>query len=405
MTISRPDLERDSRLMEEALALAESALGFSTPNPAVGCVIVAGNKIVGRGATATGGRPHAETVALAKAGARARGATAYVSLEPCAHFGRTPPCANALVDAGIKRVVIGCGDPFPKVRGKGIAILRKAGVAVTLGVMEDECRRTNEGFFTRVEQGRPMVTLKLAMTLDGRIATSSGDSQWISGEESRALVHRWRRYSDAVMVGAGTVIADNPRLTCRDEGGRDPYRVIIDAKLRCDPRARVFTERSNASTILVTSQANYRAAHDRFGSDKTEILGMKTVARKFSDEIALAPLLEEFGQRGWNRIMLEGGAHLAASALRQKVADRIAFFVAPKILGGGVSAIEGLGFQKMKESLSLEDLEVWQIGNDLLIESRIRSGAERIARAPRKVRKESMRVNAEFAAIERDPNV
>ena len=190
-----------------------------------------------------------------------------------------------------------------------------------------------------------------------------------------------------------------------DEGGRDPYRVIIDAKLRCDPRARVFTERSNASTILVTSQANYRAAHDRFGSDKTEILGMKTVARKFSDEIALAPLLEEFGQRGWNRIMLEGGAHLAASALRQKVADRIAFFVAPKILGGGVSAIEGLGFQKMKESLSLEDLEVWQIGNDLLIESRIRSGAERIARAPRKVRKESMRVNAEFAAIERDPNV
>ena len=143
-------------------------------------------------------------------------------------------------------------------RGKGIAILRKAGIAVTLGVMEDECRLINEGFFTRVEKGRPMVTLKLAMTLDGRIAAASGDSQWISGEESRALVHRWRRYSDAVMVGAGTVIADNPRLTCRDEGGRDPYRVIIDAKLRCDPRARVFTERSNASTILVTSTANYK---------------------------------------------------------------------------------------------------------------------------------------------------
>ena len=172
MTTSRPNLERDSRLMEEAIALAESALGFTSPNPAVGCVIVAGGKIIARGATATGGRPHAETVALAKAGARARGATAYVSLEPCAHFGQTPPCANALVDAGIKRVVIGCGDPFPKVRGKGIAILRKAGLAVTLGVMEDECRRINEGFFTRVEKGRPMVTLKLAMTLDGRIATS-----------------------------------------------------------------------------------------------------------------------------------------------------------------------------------------------------------------------------------------
>ena len=367
MTISRPDLERDSRLMEEAIALAESALGFTSPNPAVGCVIVAGGKIIARGATAVGGRPHAETVALAKAGARARGATAYVSLEPCAHYGQTPPCAKALVDAGIKRVVIGCGDPFPKVRGKGIAILRKAGIAVTLGVMEDECGRINEGFFTRVEKGRPMVTLKLAMTLDGRIATASGDSQWISGEESRALVHRWRRYSDAVMVGAGTVVADNPRLTCRDEGGRDPYRVILDAKLRCDPRARVFTERSTASTILVTTAAKARLAHQRYGSDKTEVLAMKNVG----DEIALAPLLDEFGQRGWNRVMIEGGAHLAASALRQKVVDRIALFVAPKILGGGLSAIEGLGFLKMKDYIGLYDLEVWQIGADLLLEARI----------------------------------
>ncbi len=367
MASSRPDLERDSRLMEETLALAESALGFTSPNPAVGCVIVAGGKIVGRGATATGGRPHAEAVALAKAGARARGATAYVSLEPCAHFGNTPPCANALVDAGIKRVVIGCGDPFPQVRGEGIAILRKAGVAVTLGVLEEECRRLNEGFFTRVEKERPMVTLKLAMTLDGRIAAASGDSQWISGEESRALVHRWRRYNDAVMVGAGTVIADNPRLTCRDEGGRDPYRVVLDAKLRCDPRARVFTQRSIASTILVTTAAKYRLAHQRYGSEKTEVLAVKTSGH----EIALTPLLMEFGQRGWNRVMIEGGAHLAASALRQKVVDRVAFFVAPKILGGGLSAIEGLGFLKMKDSIGLDDLEVWQIGHDLLLEARI----------------------------------
>jgi len=367
MTTSRPDLERDARLMEEAIALGESALGFTSPNPAVGCVIVAGGKIIGRGATASGGRPHAEAVALAKARARARGATAYVSLEPCAHFGQTPPCANALVDAGIKRVVIGCGDPFPKVRGRGIAILRKAGIAVTLGVMEDECRHINEGFFTRVEKGRPMVTLKLAMTLDGRIATASGDSQWISGEESRALVHRWRRYSDAVMVGAGTVVADNPRLTCRDEGGRDPYRVILDAKLRCDPRSRVFTEPSHASTILVTTAAKHRLAHQRYGSNRTEVLPMKTVG----NEIALASLLAEFGQRGWNRVMIEGGAHLAASALRQKVVDRIALFVAPKIIGSGLSAIEGLGFLKVKDSIVLDDLEVWQIGNDLLIEARV----------------------------------
>jgi diaminohydroxyphosphoribosylaminopyrimidine deaminase/5-amino-6-(5-phosphoribosylamino)uracil reductase len=368
MTTARPDLERDSRLMEEAVALAESALGFTSPNPAVGCVIVSGGKIIARGVTATGGRPHAEAVALATAGMRARGATAYVSLEPCAHFGQTPPCANALVEAGIKRVVIGCGDPFPKVRGKGIAILKKAGIAVTLGVMEDECRRINEGFFTRVEKGRPMVTLKLAMTLDGRIATASGDSQWISGEESRALVHRWRRYNDAVMVGAGTVIADNPRLTCRDEGGRDPYRVIIDSKLRCGHRSRVFTERSNASTILVTTAAKYRLVQERYGSNHTEVLAAKTSG----NEIALGPLLDEFGQRGWNRVMLEGGAHLAASALRQNVVDRVALFVAPRILGGGLSAIAGLGILKMKDSIGLDDLEVWQIGDDLLIEARIK---------------------------------
>jgi diaminohydroxyphosphoribosylaminopyrimidine deaminase/5-amino-6-(5-phosphoribosylamino)uracil reductase len=242
---------------------------------------------------------------------------------------------------------------------------------VTLGVMEDECRRTNEGFFTRVDTGRPMVTLKLAMTLDGRIATASGDSQWVSGEESRALVHRWRRYSDAVMVGAGTVIADNPRLTCREEGGRDPYRVIIDAKLRSDPRSRVFTQRSAASTILVTSATNYAAAQERYGSDQTEILAIKTRGQKSPDEIALAPMLHEFGQRGWNRIMLEGGAHLAASALRQRVVDRIAFFVAPKILGGGLAAIEGLGFLRMKNAFGLDDLQVWQIGNDLLVEARV----------------------------------
>jgi diaminohydroxyphosphoribosylaminopyrimidine deaminase/5-amino-6-(5-phosphoribosylamino)uracil reductase len=371
MSTGRPDVELDSRLMEEAVALAESALGFTSPNPAVGCVIVAGGKIIARGATASGGRPHAETVALAKAGPRARGATAYVSLEPCAHFGQTPPCANALVEAGIKRVVIGCGDPFPKVGGKGIAILKQAGIAVTLGVMEDECSRLNEGFFTRIETERPMVILKLAMTLDGRIATSSGDSQWISGEESRALVHRWRRYSDAVIVGAGTVIADNPRLTCRDDGGRDPYRVVIDAKLRCDPRAHIFTERSSASTILVTTTTNYKKALERYGSEKTEVLGTKAIR----DEITLAPVLYEFGLRGWNRVMLEGGAHLAASALRQKVVDRIALFIAPKILGGGLSAIEGLGFLKMKEALALDDLEVWQIGGDLLVEARVNSAS------------------------------
>ncbi len=226
------DRATDSRFMREALALAESALGLTTPNPAVGCVLVRGGRVVGRGVTARGGRPHAETIALRRAGARARGATAYVSFEPCAHRGQTPPCAEALAAAGVARVVVGCLDPYPPVRGRGLAILRRAGIKVTVGVLEDECRRLNEGFITRVTRRRPFVLLKLAMSLDGRIATASGDSKWISSEPARQIVHRWRRECDAVMVGAGTVLADDPRLTCRMRGGRDPVRVIIDAALR-----------------------------------------------------------------------------------------------------------------------------------------------------------------------------
>ncbi|HZC46286.1 MAG TPA: bifunctional diaminohydroxyphosphoribosylaminopyrimidine deaminase/5-amino-6-(5-phosphoribosylamino)uracil reductase RibD, partial [Candidatus Acidoferrum sp.] len=221
--------------MREALALAREQLGLTSPNPTVGCVIVRGDRVVGRGVTGVGGRPHGEANALADAGARARGATTYVSFEPCAHFGQTPPCANALVEAGVKRVVVACVDPDPRVSGRGIAILKRAKVDVTAGVLEDEALRLNEGFITRLSLGRPLGILKLAMSLDGRIAAASGDSRWISSRESRELVHRWRRECDAVMVGAGTVIADNPRLTCRIAGGRDPVRVVVDAHLRTAP--------------------------------------------------------------------------------------------------------------------------------------------------------------------------
>ena len=228
--------------MREAIALAQDRLGFTTPNPSVGCVIVRGGKVVGRGVTGDGGRPHGETVALADASALARGATAYVSFEPCAHFGQTPPCANALVAAGIKRVVIGCVDPDPRVSGQGIAILKRTKIDVTVGVLESEALRLNEGFITRTTLGRPLGILKLAMSMDGRIAAASGDSRWISSRESRELVHRWRRECDAVMVGAGTVIADDPRLTCRVAGGRDPVRVVVDAQLRTPPTARCLQE-------------------------------------------------------------------------------------------------------------------------------------------------------------------
>ena len=353
--------------MREALALAQDRLGLTTPNPAVGCVIVRGDKVVGRGVTGIGGRPHGETQALADAGALARGATAYVSFEPCAHFGQTPPCANALVAAGVKRVVIGCVDPDPRVSGRGIAILKRARIKVTAGVLEDEARRLNEGFITRLRLGRPLGILKLAMSIDGRIAAASGDSRWISSRESRELVHRWRRECDAVMVGAGTVIADNPRLTCRIAGGRDPVRVVVDARLRTSPTARVYRQRSSAATVLVTTPANLARARDKYESSRVEVLAVAA-----SDgTIELDRLMFEFGHRGWCRVLIEGGADLAGSALSAGIVDRVAFFVAPKIIGAGLSAIGGMKAREVRDSVKIEKLSARAVGDDWLLEGRI----------------------------------
>src|ERR1700674_727900 len=300
--------------MRRALALARPMLGLPSPNPAVGCVIVRGGRIVGQGATAAGGRPHAETVALARAGAKARGATAYVSFEPCAHQGRTAPCARALVEAGIRRVIVGCLDPYPPVRGRGLAILRVAGIEVSCGLLEEECRRLNEGFITRVTRGRPFATLKLALSLDGRIAAASGDSRWISSPASRELVHRWRRAADAVMVGAGTVLADNPRLTCRISGGRDPVRIIVDGRLRCPPRARGFVGGSTAPALLVTNIANVARARRRYDGARVEVIGCPARRGERGGELDLRALMRDLGRRGGGHVVIEGGADLGGSA-------------------------------------------------------------------------------------------
>jgi diaminohydroxyphosphoribosylaminopyrimidine deaminase/5-amino-6-(5-phosphoribosylamino)uracil reductase len=350
--------------MRRALALAGARVGLTTPNPSVGCVLVRGARIVGQSATGVGGRPHAETVAIAMAGTRARGTTAYVTLEPCAHTGKTPPCARALVEAGVARVVVGCLDPYPPVRGRGIAILRRAGIAVDVGVLEEECRRMNEGFITRVTRRRPFAILKLAMSLDGKIAAASGDSQWISSEASRSIVHRWRRECDAIVVGAGTVIADNPRLTCRLPRGRDPVRVVVDAGLRVSPRALMFTERSDAAAILVTTCRNLKRARKRYSNPRVEVV----TCRDSGGRIDLRAMMAGFARRGWCKIMFEGGAHLAASALEAGVVDRLALFVAPKVLGAGLSAVEGLDTRRVRDSIQIEDLSLRRIGADILIE-------------------------------------
>ena len=368
----------DLRFMRRALALARSALGRTSPNPAVGCVIVRNGRIVGSGATAPGGRPHAEAIALGRAGSKARGATAYVSFEPCAHHGRTPPCARALTDAGLRRAVIGCVDPYPPVRGRGIAILRAAGIEVSAGVLEDECRRLNEGFIMRVTRGRPFVTLKLALSLDGRIAAESGDSRWISSVESRNLVHQWRNEADAVMVGAGTVIADNPRLTCRFAGGRDPVRVVVDGRLRCPPAARVFAESSDAPALLVTSAANLARARRRYAGPGLEVIGC---AAK-SGRVDLRSLMRELGGRGWCRVLMEGGAHLASAALADGVVDRVAFFLAPILIGSGMPALEGLRVPRVRQAIVLKDINEQRIGADLLVQADISAGSRRVPRQP-----------------------
>lgn len=350
--------------MRAALKLAQLMVGRTAPNPAVGCVIVKGGRIIAAAATAAGGRPHAEPRALAAAGARAAGATAYVTFEPCAHQGRTPPCAEALVAAGVRRVVVACLDPYPPVRGRGAARLRRAGIAVSVGVMAEECRRLNEAFIHRVTRRRPLVMLKLALTLDGKIAAPG--LRWISSPASRRQVHRWRSQYDAVMVGAGTVIADDPMLTCRVAGGRDPARIIADARLAVSPKARIFDLRSKAPTIIATVSANADRARRRYRFPNVEVW---EVAAAGTGDLDLADLMAQIAARGWSGVMLEGGARLAGAALAAGIVSRIAFFFAPIIAGAGTAAIEAP--ELLSDRIGLKDLSISRLGPDLLVQAEL----------------------------------
>jgi diaminohydroxyphosphoribosylaminopyrimidine deaminase/5-amino-6-(5-phosphoribosylamino)uracil reductase len=367
--------------MQTAIALAQRGQGATWPNPSVGCVIVRDNTVVGRGRTGLRGRPHAETQALAMAGEAARGATAYVTLEPCSHHGHTPPCADALIAAGIARVVVACGDPDPRVNGAGIARLRAAGIQVETGVLEAEAQETLAGFFTRVRLGRPLITLKLASTLDGRIATATGESRWITSPESRRAVHALRGRHDGVMVGAETVAKDDPDLTCRIHGyaHRPTVRIVADSRLRtsrisklvlgahaaptwllyhtdspaddADPalvepgqpipsRAQRLAE-SNARCILVPAGAA--------GKDTTAgAAGKDTTAGP--NGIDLPEALRALGTRGLTRVLVEGGARLAASLLHADLVDRLVWFHAPGVMGSdGLPATAALGTRALAD--------------------------------------------------------
>jgi diaminohydroxyphosphoribosylaminopyrimidine deaminase / 5-amino-6-(5-phosphoribosylamino)uracil reductase len=351
--------------MNAALALARRGLGTVWPNPTVGCVLVKDGVVVGRGWTQPGGRPHGETEALRRAGAAAEGATAYVSLEPCAHHGKTPPCADALIAAGIRRVVVPIEDPDPRVSGRGIARLRDAGIAVEVGLAAAAAAEINAGFLSRIRRGRPLATLKLASTLDGKIATATAESRWITGEAARERAHLLRATHDAVMVGAATVIADDPLLTCRLPGleARSPVRIIVDGSLRVPLTAKLIAAAQQVPTWII-----HRPGVDAARLEALRGCGVEAIEVPLarSTEMDLAAAFLELGRRGMTRILVEGGSRLAGALLEADLVDRLAWFQAPSLLGGdALAAVEAFGVKVLAEAPRFKRLAIEELGPDI----------------------------------------
>jgi len=352
--------------MRKALALARSGLGLTNPNPLVGAVIVRGDQVVGTGYHQRAGTEHAEILALRMAGEAARGATLYVNLEPCCHTGKTPPCTRALIAAGLKRVVAGMEDPNPLVAGKGIRELREAGVEVTVGILEAECRRLNEAFIKYITTGFPFVTAKVAMTLDGKIATRTGESRWITGEEARRRAHQMRSQADAILVGSRTVQVDDPELTIRLPGRtwpRQPLRVILDSKLSIPLSYKVFSD--GGDTLVVGTD---QASAQRLRSLETKGISVLLLPSR-GGRVDLSALVRELGRREVSHLLIEGGGEVIGDALSTGVVDKMVFFIAPRILGGreAVPAVAGPELDHLAEAHSLSDVVVERIGEDILV--------------------------------------
>ncbi len=358
----------DEKFMRAALRLAKRGLGRTSPNPAVGAVIVRDGQIVAKGYHRRAGEDHAEIVALKAIGGEARGGdTLYVTLEPCNHHGKTPPCTAAIRLSGLRRVVVGMADPNPKVTGGGCRDLERAGIEVTLGVLEEECRRLNEAFVKYVTTGRPFVLAKLALTLDGWIATSTGHSRWISNQQSRRFVHRLRDKTDGVMVGVGTVVTDDPMLTTRigPRRGKDPVRVIVDTHLRIPEEAKVLKLASNAATLVVVGMDVAPQRFERITNPGVSIVQAPTKQGR----IDLPALMDMLGKMRLTSLMVEGGSTLIGSLIRDRLIDKFHIFIAPKILGGsdGIAMASGSGPLRMDDCLRLKEIAVRRLGDDVLI--------------------------------------
>ena len=367
MTEARAAGERDAAWMREAVRLAARARGRTAPNPLVGAIVVRGGRRVAAGHHLRAGRPHAEALALERAGADTRRATLYVTLEPCAHTGRTPPCVEAVLGAGLRRVVVGMRDPDPRTSGRGLRRLRGAGLEVELGVAEAECRALNEGYLSRVERGRPFTTLKLASSLDGRIATARGESRWITGEASRAFVHRLRARVDALVVGSETVLVDDPELTARRAGRvvHRPTRIVVDSALRTPPGARLLDPEQPEGAWLLSLHGAPAARRRRLERAGARI---ETVRATRDGRVDLAAAWARLGTLGVNDVLVEGGGELAAALLRAGLVDRAHFLLAPLLIGGDGRAVLGpLGVDRLRRALRPREIGVRRLGGDVLV--------------------------------------
>ncbi len=358
--------ENDHRFMSQALQLAERGLYTTMPNPRVGCVIVRDGAVIGGGWTQPAGQDHAEIQAIKHCASDPRGATAYVTLEPCSHFGRTPPCADALLKAGLSRVVVAMQDPNPKVAGRGVQRLEAHGVEVASGLMEAEARRLNPGFISRMTRGRPWVTLKIAASLDGRTALSNGVSQWITGEGARSDVQRHRARSCVILTGVGTVLADDPQMTVRElDTGRQPLRVVVDSHLRISPEARVLLG-GNTLIACLSGQEDKAAILRNMGVAVLELPA-------FNGKICLASLMRALAEREINEVLVEAGATLNGSLLQRELADELLLYYAPMLLGNDARGMFALPpLTDMGQRVGLDILSLDRVGQDIRIRARPR---------------------------------
>jgi diaminohydroxyphosphoribosylaminopyrimidine deaminase/5-amino-6-(5-phosphoribosylamino)uracil reductase len=362
----------DEHWMKRVLRLAEKGRGRTSPNPMVGAVLVKDGKVVGEGYHAKAGEDHAEIIALRRAGDAARGAALYLNLEPCTHYGKTPPCAPAVIRAGVKRVVIGMEDPNPLVKRKGVGSLTGAGIEVKVGVEEKECRSLNEAFCKYILKKDPFIILKVAATMDGKIATRDGDSKWISGENSRRFVHRLRDQVDGVLVGIGTVLKDDPMLTARVRGGRDPYRIILDSRLRIPEEAKVI-EISPEKTIIATTEAAPKDKVERLEKKNVRVL----VLDSKEGRVNLKSCLSKLGEMEMMSLLVEGGSQINGSFLDEGLIDKLLLFLSPKLMGD-TQALEifgGKGVASLEEAVVLREFRTKRMGEDILIEGYVKREA------------------------------